>query len=278
MAGRRWKRPWRPGNDRNEQMKILITGGGGRVGTQLAGELAQDHELRLLDVAPIDDPQGEVIEGSVADWDTVERAVRGMDAIAHLAIHNPGERQHETYEQYIQSDVDIGLKGTDMLLYAAQQQSLRRFVYTSSLNVYSARYPDAGNHLRDSDETLSAEHYGTVKWLAEELCRHYALRQGLSTVVVRFNSVTFPDVWEACGCDRDNPWQAPTRVHIEDVVRAVRLALEKEHIQWGRCLISGANSGNLFDTDTAQELIGFKAKYGFDVGRMYKDGELIAGD
>ena len=44
-------------------MKILITGAGGRVGTQLA----QDHELRLLDVAPIDDPHGEVIQGSVAD-------------------------------------------------------------------------------------------------------------------------------------------------------------------------------------------------------------------
>ena len=48
-------------------MKILITGAGGRVGTQLARELAQDHELRLLDVAPIDDPHGEVIQGSVAD-------------------------------------------------------------------------------------------------------------------------------------------------------------------------------------------------------------------
>lgn len=249
-------------------MKILITGAGGRVGTMLARDLARDHELHLLDVVPIADPPGEAIQGSVGDWETVARAVAGMDAVAHLAIHSPAQTQ---------ADVDIGVKGTDLLLYAAQQAKLRRFVYTSSLNVYSARYPAPGGFLRDSDETLSAEHYGTVKWLAEELCRHYALRQGLSTVVLRFNSVTFPQVWEASGRDEGNPWPAPTRVHILDVVRAVRLALEKEGIQWGRCLVSGANPGNLYGIDTAERLLGFRARYGFDVGRMYADGVLAVG-
>lgn len=258
-------------------MKILITGAAGRVGTALARDLARDHQLRLLDIAPIPDPAGEAIQGSVGDWETVERSVAGMDAVAHLAIHSPGSTQRQAYHEYIQADVDIGVKGTDMLLYAAQRAQLRRFVYTSSLNVYSARYPSPGNFLRDGDETLSAEHYGTIKWLAEELCRHYALRQGLSTVVLRFNSVTFPQVWEASGRDQGNPWPAPTRVHILDVVRAVRLALEKEGIQWGRCLVSGANPGNLFGTDSAEQLLGFKARYGFDVGRMYADGVLVAG-
>ena len=162
-------------------------------------------------------------------------------------------------------------KGTDMLLYAAKEAGLRRFVYTSSLNVYSARYPDTGEFLTDSDEALSAEHYGTIKWLAEELCRHYGLRQGLSTIVVRFNSVTSPDVWVESGKDLKNPGYASTRVHIEDVARAVRLALEKEDVQWGRCLISGNNPEKRFDTRTAEELIGFKARYGFAAGKMYCD-------
>jgi len=258
-------------------MRILITGAAGRVGTEVCKDLAKDNELRLLDIRPVQSPRGEALQGSVADWETVKRAVAHTEAIVHLAIHNPGEQRHQAYHEYIQDDVDIGVKGTDMLLYAAKETGCRRFIYTSSLNVYSARYPKKGEFLRDSDETLSAEHYGTIKWLAEELCRHYALRQGLSAIVLRFNSVTFPESWEASGRDLEHPDYACTRVHIEDVVRAVRLALTKEDIQWGRCLISGANPEKRYDTSTAEKLIGFVARYGFAAGKMYKDGVLIEG-
>jgi nucleoside-diphosphate-sugar epimerase len=242
------------------------------VGTEVCKELAPHHELRLLDIRPIENPRGEAIVGSVADWETVSRSVDGMDAVVHMAIHNPGEGRTQPYEQYIQDDVDFGVKGTDLLLYASKEAGVKRFVYTSSLNVYSAKYPDAGEFLSDSDETLSAEHYGTIKWLSEELCRHYALRQGLSAIVLRFNTVTFPERWESANRDRDNPWPAPTRAHIEDVTRAVRLAVEAEDVQWGRCLISGANPAGLYDTSTADKVIGFRARYGFDAGKMFKDG------
>ncbi|MBM3241389.1 NAD(P)-dependent oxidoreductase [Candidatus Poribacteria bacterium] len=256
-------------------MRILITGAGGRVGTEVCHDLAKYYQLRLLDVRPIPLPRGEVLQGSVSDWETVKHAVAGMEAVVHLAIHNPGEQRCQAYHEYIQTDVDVGVKGTDMLLYAAKKAGVRRFVYTSSLNVYSACYPKKGDFLKDSDETLSAEHYGTIKWLAEELCRHYALRQGLSTIVLRFNSVTFPKLWASQGRDLEHPDYACTRVHIDDVVRAVHLAIEKDNIQWGRCLISGANPEKRYDTSTAEKLLGFRARYGFAAGKMYRDGILI---
>ena len=67
-------------------------------------------------------------------------------------------------------------------------------------------------------------------------------------------------------------------LRLLDVVRAVRLALEKDGIQWGRYLVSGANPGNLYGIDTAERLLAFKARYGFDVGRMYEDGVLAVGE
>jgi nucleoside-diphosphate-sugar epimerase len=258
-------------------MKVLITGAGGRVGTVVCQELAKDHSLRLLDIRPIEAPVGEFLQGSVADWETVRRAVDGMEGVVHLAIHSPAEQRNQTYHEYMQDDVAVGVKGTDLLLYAAKEAGVRRFVYTSSLNVYSARYPGAGEFLTDRDEPLSAEHYGTIKWLAEELCRHYALRQGLSTLVLRFNSVTFPEVWATQDKDQQHPGYASTRVHVLDVAQAVRLALEKEGIPWGRCLISGANPEKRFDTQTAEDLIGFRARYGFGPGKMYRDGVLVDG-
>lgn len=257
-------------------MKILVTGAAGRVGTQVCRALAAEHKLRLLDVVPIESPPGEAVRGSVADWATVQRAVSGVDAVAHLAVHNPGQQANQSYEQYIQDDVDVGVKGTDMLLHASKEAGVRRFVYTSSMNVYSARYPKAGQFLCDSDETLSGDHYGTIKWLSEELCRHYALSHGLSTIVLRFNSVTFPDFWAQHGGDKEHPDHAGTRVHIDDVVRAVRLALEKEGVPWGRCTISGSNPEKRLDTGTAEKLIGFRARYGFAADTMYKNGQVEA--
>ena len=205
-------------------MKVLITGAAGNVGAEVSRELAKNHDLRLLDMRPVESPEGEIIQGSVADWETVRRAIEGMEAVVHMAIHNPGEQRRQDYHEYLQDDVDVGVRGTDMLLYAAKEAGVRRFVYTSSLNVYSARYPiQDGAFLRDSDETLSAEHYGTIKWLAEELCRHYALSQGVSTIVLRFGAVTAPEAWRAQGMDLDLPIFACGRVHIcESATRSAR--------------------------------------------------------
>ncbi len=258
-------------------MRVLVTGAAGRVGTVVCQEIARVHSLRLLDIRPCALPPAgvEALQGSVADMGTVQRAVDGMEGVVHLAIHNPSEQQSQAYAEYMQSDVDIGVKGTDLLLWAAKEAGVQRFVYVSSLNVYSARYPGPGEFLTDRDEPLSAEHYGTIKWLAEELCRHYAQGQGMPVTVLRLNSVTFPDTWAAQGRDVEHPGYACTRVHVLDVAHAIRLALEKESIGWGRCLVSGTNPEKRFDTQTADDLIGFRARYGFEAGRMYRDGVLV---
>ena len=256
-------------------MKVLVTGAAGRVGTVVCGELLRHHDLRQMDVQPVSDFDGDVIQGSVADWATVRRAVQGMDAVVHMAIHNPDESRREEHEDYMQNDIAVSVQGTDLLLHASKQAGVKRFVYTSSLNVYSARYPKAGEFLSDSDETLSGEHYGTMKWLAEELCRHYGMQQGLSTIVLRFNTVTFTESWLEQNRDSKHPHASCTRVHVEDVARAVRLAVENQNLPWGRCLVSGANPEKRYDTTTADKLIGFRARYGFEQGRMYRDGEVV---
>jgi dTDP-L-rhamnose 4-epimerase len=77
-------------------MKILITGGAGFIGSHTADALlAKGHEVRVLDILqkPVHrdgwptylDPAIEKIEGDVRDEDTLLNAMRGVDAIYHLA-------------------------------------------------------------------------------------------------------------------------------------------------------------------------------------------------
>jgi dTDP-L-rhamnose 4-epimerase len=78
-------------------MKILITGGAGIIGSHTADALlARGHEVRVLDSleAPVHrngewpaylDPAIERMKGDVRDEDTLLRALKGIDAVYHLA-------------------------------------------------------------------------------------------------------------------------------------------------------------------------------------------------
>src|SRR5437016_2747466 len=78
--------------------KILITGGAGFIGSHLADTLlAYGYDVRVLDdLSPQVHgeaggrpaylaPEVELIEGSVRNPDAVRRALRGIDAVYHLA-------------------------------------------------------------------------------------------------------------------------------------------------------------------------------------------------
>src|SRR5512143_2429131 len=78
--------------------RILITGGGGFIGSHLVDELlAHSYEVRVLDnlnpqvhgpsasVPAYVDTRAEFILGDVRDDVTVARALDGVDAVVHLA-------------------------------------------------------------------------------------------------------------------------------------------------------------------------------------------------
>lgn len=66
-------------------MIVLITGGGGNLGTVLAPALAEKgHEPILMDYRAIDTPY-RFIQGDITDKAAVLEAVEGVDAIVHAA-------------------------------------------------------------------------------------------------------------------------------------------------------------------------------------------------
>ena len=70
-------------------MKILITGGSGFIGSAVAKILIKNgHKVRLLDIhlkGGRSNKNTENIQGSVLDKYTVSEAVKGCDAVVHLA-------------------------------------------------------------------------------------------------------------------------------------------------------------------------------------------------
>jgi nucleoside-diphosphate-sugar epimerase len=113
-------------------MTVLVTGGGGYLGTALVRRLVERGEpVRVLGRSPyphLDPLNVEQLRGDVRNADAVRTAVRGADAVFHVAAR---VGYWGPYEDYRSVNVD----GTQTVLDAARGASVERFVYTSTPSV-----------------------------------------------------------------------------------------------------------------------------------------------
>ncbi|MBV9848325.1 MAG: NAD-dependent epimerase/dehydratase family protein [Armatimonadetes bacterium] len=124
---------------------VLITGGAGFIGAHLARELlGRGYRVRALDNLspqvhgegtprpPYLSPDVELLVGDVRDPDAVKSALRGIDAVYHLAATvGVGQSMYE-----IARYTDVNNLGTATLLEALIERPVERLVVASSMSIY----------------------------------------------------------------------------------------------------------------------------------------------
>jgi nucleoside-diphosphate-sugar epimerase len=172
---------------------FLVTGGAGFIGSHLVRFLLTRGQVRVLDdfsSGTLDNltevlPHIELLRGSVTDAALVQKAVEGCEVVFHLAaqvsVPLSLEQPVETFE--------VNLYGTQLLLEAARQAGVRRFVFASSAAVYgdAPRLPK-----RETMLPRPISPYAWSKWYGELLCRDYWRVYGVPTVSLRFFNVYGP--------------------------------------------------------------------------------------
>ncbi|MEY4822146.1 MAG: hypothetical protein RLY72_1798, partial [Planctomycetota bacterium] len=123
---------------------VLVTGGAGFIGSHLCEALlARGARVRVLDdfstgrwenLARIRSDI-EVIEGSLESAPAVERAVAGVDSIAHLAARSSVVESIGARELYWRVNVEC----TATLFAAAAAARVRRVVFAASSSAYGDR-------------------------------------------------------------------------------------------------------------------------------------------
>ncbi len=173
--------------------RILITGGNGYVGRELARMLYDEHELCVADIVRYGQVRFREDELKKLRFERVD--VRDAvsigalisefkpDAIVHLAaIHYIPE-----CEQDPRLAVATNVNGTLNLLLAAPVAS--RFIFASSGAVYR---PDDQPHNEASAALAPSDIYGFTKLHGEHFVRYLAQQKPLSAVVVRLFNVVGP--------------------------------------------------------------------------------------
>ena len=184
-------------------MKLLITGGGGFVGTRLArtllarGELAGqpiEHLVLADQVAPraelSADPRVEARVGAAGRRNARRSASEGFDGVFHLASAVSGECEAD-FELGLRSNLDTTRALLDALRAARCRRAPARLVFSSSVAVFG---PDPSVPLPAlvGDDTLPAPQtsYGTQKLICEHLIADYTRKGYLDGRSARLMTVT----------------------------------------------------------------------------------------
>lgn len=177
-------------------MKILVTGADGFIGSHLTEELVKKgYKVRVfvyynsfnnwgwLDMLPDSIMENvEIFQGDIRDPNGVEEATKGMDAVFHLAALIAIPFSYHSPDTY----VDTNIKGTLNILQAARKQNLKRVLITSTSEVYgTAQYVP----IDEKHPFQGQSPYSATKIAADRLAESFYRSFGLPVTIVRpFNT------------------------------------------------------------------------------------------
>ena len=267
-------------------MRILITGGAGFIGCNLAAACVQaGHRVMVFDnlsrrgspanLKWLRDTFGarafDFVQGDIRDAEAILRPAEGQEAIYHLA----GQTAVTTSITDPRADFEANALGTFNVLEAARRAGRDPiFIFSSTNKVYggmedasaveqATRYvlPDYPNGVSEARPLDFHSPYGCSKGAADQYVRDYARIYGLRSVVFRQSCIYGQRqmgvedqgwvVWFIIAAVFGKPItiygngkQVRDLLHIDDLVRAFRLATEKIDITKGQVYNLGGGPAN----------------------------------
>jgi UDP-glucose 4-epimerase len=175
-------------------VKVVVTGGAGFIGANLCHALLasdQVDEVVALDDLSSGDPRNldglpvELVEGTILDPATLDRAFAGAGAVVHLAARPSVPR---SLSEPVASH-DANATGTLQVLEAVRRAGAPQVIVASSSSVYGNN-PQLPKH--EELVTMPLSPYAVSKLAAETYSLAYAACFGLDVLVFRFFNVFGP--------------------------------------------------------------------------------------
>jgi UDP-glucose 4-epimerase len=205
--------------------RAVVVGGSGFIGSHVADSLSSNgYEVLIYDQCKSTwlSKNQKMVVGDILDQELLDETIKGAEVVYNFAALSD---LNQAMEQPIQT-VKINILGNLNILEACRINNVKRFIYASTVYVYSRE----GGFYRCSKQ--SSEHY------VEE----YQKKYGLDYTILRYGSLYGPRADDANGLYRIVKQALQTGVikyeghaeslreyiHVEDAARASVVALSEE--------------------------------------------------
>jgi UDP-glucose 4-epimerase len=242
-------------------MNITVIGGSGFLGSHVADQLSNaGHLVKIFDmkISPWLRDDQEMIVGDLMNIENIENAIKDSDIVYHFAaLSDLNDAINKPLET-----VRINVLGTVQILDICRKYAIKRFIYASTVYVYSRE----GGFYRCSKQ--ASEHY------IEEYNRVY----GLEYTILRYGSLFGPRSDESNGLFRIvrdaiktghlkiskvSPEAIREYIHVEDAAKASVIALG-EDFKNESIVLTGHEPMNVADfMKMLAEILGFSTDIQF---------------
>lgn len=171
-------------------MKILVTGGAGFIGSNLAEKLAEDHDVIVLDDLYIgskknlDSADIEFVEGSVMNEALVNKVCKNCDYI----FHNAAMSSSPMFKEQPKLGIEVNVLGFMNVMKAARDNGVKKVVYASTSSLYN------GNPLPYSEmQPITAKTFYEASFRTREIvAQTYYFENDVGSIGLRYFSVYGP--------------------------------------------------------------------------------------
>ena len=244
--------------------KILVTGGAGYIGSVLVRMLLEKgYKVRVLDSLKFGGEalyevatheNFEFIKGDVRNSEDVEKALIGIDGVAHLAaiVGDPA------CSKFADEAKEVNWEASVTFFEAARKANVKRFIFASTCSNYG-KMADPGAFVNEESELKPISLYAELKVAFENyLVKEAANNNGICTTSLRFSTVyglsprirfdlTVNEFTRNATINKEQEIWGPQfwrpYCHVNDLARSVILVLETEESK------VKANVFNVGDTD-----------------------------
>jgi uronate dehydrogenase len=223
--------------------KVALSGAGGNVGRILRVEL-QKRGIDLRSAGgskPLEPlhPGEDLMHGDLREPAVVDRLLRGVDVLVHMA--------GTSVERPLPEIIENNLRGLYEVYEGARRHGVRRVVFASSNHAF-------GMHPTASKLQLGAEFrpdgfYGLSKVWGEAMARMYWDKHGIEGVSLRIGTTM--------GKPPENFRQLSTWMGTEDLVQLVMRSIEADQVGYAAVWGISANTRSYYDLEEGNA-IGFR--------------------
>ncbi|MBI2542876.1 MAG: SDR family NAD(P)-dependent oxidoreductase [Candidatus Aenigmarchaeota archaeon] len=227
-------------------MKVLVTGAAGHIGSKMTKSLLdQGHEIVVLDNLSFGsrenlkglENQITYVQGDMRKFEDVMKAMEGVDIVNHqggpssmlMYVDDPVDRTYSTVIGFLN------------IMEAMRKMDVKKIVYASSGGVYEGNPCPHHENLPLTPPDMKA----LAKKFVEDMAKLYTTQYGIKTVGIRpfmvygdnekskgdYASTISLFVWMMLREEDPTVWadgnQMRDFIHVDDVVRAYTLAMEK---------------------------------------------------